>query len=59
MLADEIPRMNRGMTVRGGMTVKQFVIPLLVSGIYAKGGTWITRNRHWNCKEFANISYYL
>ncbi|UVW83859.1 hypothetical protein [Wolbachia endosymbiont of Aedes albopictus] len=33
MLADEIPRMNRGMTVRGGitvrggMTVKQFVIP--------------------------------
>ncbi|UVW83929.1 hypothetical protein [Wolbachia endosymbiont of Aedes albopictus] len=42
----EIPRMNRGMTVRdgmtvhggmtvrGGMKVKQFVIPLLVSGIY-------------------------
>ncbi|UVW84117.1 hypothetical protein [Wolbachia endosymbiont of Aedes albopictus] len=29
----EIPRMNRGMTVRGGMTVKQFVIPLRVSGI--------------------------
>ncbi|UVW84316.1 hypothetical protein [Wolbachia endosymbiont of Aedes albopictus] len=27
MLADEIPRMNRGMTVCGGMTVKQFVIP--------------------------------
>ncbi|MBC6686291.1 hypothetical protein H9I48_03500 [Wolbachia pipientis] len=33
LLADEIPRMNRGMTirdgitVRGGMTVKQFVIP--------------------------------
>ncbi|UVW84350.1 hypothetical protein [Wolbachia endosymbiont of Aedes albopictus] len=33
VLADEIPRMNRGMTVRGGMTVKQFVIPLRVSGI--------------------------
>ncbi|WP_187297609.1 hypothetical protein [Wolbachia pipientis] len=32
LLADEIPRMNRSMTVRGGMTVKQFVIPLLVSG---------------------------
>ncbi|MBC6686351.1 hypothetical protein H9I48_03835 [Wolbachia pipientis] len=43
----KIPRMNRGMTVRdgitvcggmtarGGMTVKQFVIPLRVSGIYA------------------------
>ncbi|MFP3026629.1 MAG: hypothetical protein ACEY3L_10435 [Wolbachia sp.] len=29
LLADEIPRMNRGMTVRGGI----LFIPLLVSGI--------------------------
>ncbi|UVW83481.1 hypothetical protein [Wolbachia endosymbiont of Aedes albopictus] len=27
--------MNRGMTVCDGITVKQFVIPLPVSGIYA------------------------
>ncbi|UVW83928.1 hypothetical protein [Wolbachia endosymbiont of Aedes albopictus] len=33
-----------GMTVRGGMKVKQFVIPLLVSGIY--------------CRDTANESRY-
>ncbi|MFP3026414.1 MAG: hypothetical protein ACEY3L_09285 [Wolbachia sp.] len=37
LLAAEIPRMNRGMTVRGGMMVRggmtiSLVIPLLVSG---------------------------
>ncbi|BFD47752.1 MAG: hypothetical protein DMENIID0003_08260 [Wolbachia endosymbiont of Sergentomyia squamirostris] len=59
MLAAEIPRMNRGMTVRGGMTVKWGVIPVSATRMTTKSYLDNKKYRHWNCKEFANISYYL
>ncbi|RLT61139.1 hypothetical protein [Wolbachia endosymbiont of Drosophila barbarae] len=39
MLADEIPRMNRGMTVRGGMTISSsFRYSLAESMLRYRGG---------------------
>ncbi|MFJ5423847.1 hypothetical protein ACIPNH_04065 [Wolbachia endosymbiont of Drosophila barbarae] len=70
--------MNRGMTVRdgvtisslsrcllaakryrGSMTVKWGVIPVSATRMTTKSYLDNKKYRHWSCKEFANISYYL